>query len=512
MTSLLVCSPATAQPTGTPGGPPPASAAPGDPKPSHEEAAAAERAKDEATEKKEEDDKKADEKKDDKKKDDEKKKKDDDDVVLNGAPPKEQDERKPMDYGGPPRETDAGDVLVWPARVVLFPLFIVNDIILRRPLGALVKAAESGQWIEEVTSFFTFGERKQIVVFPSALFDFGLKPSVGFNASWKYFGAEHNTARLHFGTWGPNWISVKGSDTYDLSKTQRVYFEGSLVRRRDNPYFGYGPRSTQDDRARYQSTASELALGYTHDFWRSSTFAARAGSRTLLFQEGTCCGEDAVETALEQHRFTAPGYGRGYVAGFQRVDFEIDSRRPRPEPGGGIRVEAHEETVFPVDAETGAAKRSWVKYGGSVGAAVDLTGTQRVLGLTLATELIDPIQGSGNDIPFPDQVTLGGDNWMPGYLRGRLYGRSSVVGQLQYRWPIWVFLDGVVHAALGNVYGAGYEGFDVKSSRLSTGLGVRSNGERDSGFELLFAIGSDPLDEGFAVSSFRLVFGSHHGF
>ena len=43
-------------------------------------------------------------------------------------------------------------------------------------------------------------------------------------------------------------------------------------------------------------------------------------------------------------------------------------------------------------------------------------------------------------------------------------------------------------------------------------IGVRSNGARDSGFELLVAAGTDPLEDGFHVSSFRLVIGSHHGF
>lgn len=426
-----------------------------------------------------------------------------------GPPPKADEKRKEQDYGGPPQETTAGDVAAWPLRVVLFPLFLVNEFLLRRPIGALVKAAESGEWVDELTEFFTFGDRKQVTIFPSALFDFGLKPSVGFNASWKYLGHDANTAKLHFGTWGPDWIALKGSDTFELSKTERVFFEGTLVRRRDNPYFGIGPRSSQDDKARYASTVSELAIGYAADFWRSSSIRSRAGSRTLLFQEGTCCGDDSVYDAFTAGRFTAPGYGQGYAGAFQRVELVIDSRKPRPAPGGGFRVEGHEESVFPLDAASDAERRSWVKYGGSVGAAVDVTGTQRVVSLEVAAELADPLSGS---IPFPDQVVLGGDSRMSGYLRGRLVDRSAAVATLQYRWPIWVFLDGTINATLGNVWGVGFESFDVKASRLSSAIGVRSNADRDSGFELLFGVGSDPLDEGFSISSFRLLVGSHHGF
>lgn len=360
-----------------------------------------------------------------------------------------------------------------------------------------------------VNELFAFGDREQITFFPSALFELGLKPSVGFNLAWRYLAAEENTARLHFGTWGPDWIAVKASDSYDLRKHESVFVEGSLVRRRDNTFSGMGPRSAQDDRARYASTVTELAGGHVWRFWRSSSIQTRAGLRSLAFGEGGCCGEESLADALAAGRLTAPGFGRGYAGPFQRMELQLDSRRPRPDPGGGLRLEAWEESVFPMDAPAGEERRSWVKYGGSVGGAIDPTGAQRVMSLIVSAELADPLAGT---IPFTDQASLGGEARMPGYLRGRLVDRSSVVAVLQYRWPVWVYLDAVAHASLGNVYGAHFEGFDVRSSRLSTGLGLRSNGERDSRFEILFAVGSDPLDEGLRVSSFRLVFGSHHGF
>jgi hypothetical protein len=426
------------------------------------------------------------------------------------ATPAEDPKRAPPDYGGPPSETTAGDVAAWPARVVLFPIYLVNDFLLRRPLGALITAAERGKWVANVVGFFTFGDRQQITIFPSALFDFGLKPSVGFNAAWKYLGTDANTARLHFGTWGPNWISVKGSDTYDLSKREHLFVEGSVVRRADNPFFGIGPHSSEDNRTRYASTVTDVAAGHKWTFWRSSSIESRVGLRTLLFHQGGCCGDPTLADAVAAGQLPAPpGLGRGYAGPFQRLALAVDSRRPRPEPGGGVRLEAHEESVFPLDAPAGEQRRSWIKYGGAIGAAVDLTGTQRVLGLQVDAELVDPLSGV---IPFPDQVTLGGDSLMPGYLIGRLVDRTSLVATLQYRWPVWIYLDGVMHASVGNVWGDRFKGYDVKSNRLSTGLGVRSNGERDSGFELLVAVGTDPFDEGFSVSSFRLVFGSHHGF
>src|SRR5206468_2000669 len=85
---------------------------------------------------------------------------------------------------------------------------------------------------------------------------------------------------------------------------------------------------------------------------------------------------------------------------------------------------------------------------------------------------------------------------MRGYVHNRLIDRSALVARLQYAWPIWVYLDGVIHADVGNVFGPHFEGFEAGLLRLTSGIGIRSNGARDSGFELLVAGGADPFKDG----------------
>lgn len=421
------------------------------------------------------------------------------------------DKRPPQDYGHPEPGTDAGDVLAWPVRVVLFPFFLLNEFILRRPLGVLVRAAESGNWIEKVTDFFTFGPRKEIAIFPSALFDFGLLPSVGFNASWKYFLAEPNKLTLHFGFWGPGWVAVRAGDDYALNKTEHLTLTGSFWRRQDNPFYGMGPHSKQDPRYRYAAETYDAAPGYRKEFFNSSTFETSAGMRGLKFYSGTCCGnENLIDAVREKKIPEPPGFGEGYIGVFQHAALAIDSRKARPAPGSGVRVEVHEDMVFPLDASAGDTRRSWIRYGGSAGAAYDLTGKQRVVSLTVDGELVDKL--SPGTIPFTDQVSLGGDYLMRGYLRNRLIGQSAAVATLRYTWPVWVMLDGIAEVSAGNVFGTHFDGFDMKLARLSANLGVRSNGDRDSGFEATFGIGSEPFADTFRINSFRIVLGSHHGF
>ncbi len=418
------------------------------------------------------------------------------------------DKRPPQDYGHPPPETDAGDVLAWPLRVILFPLWLVNEVVLRIPLGALTRASERGQWIDEAKELFSFGPRRQVTIYPSALFDFGLLPSVGFNLSWKYLGSDDNTLKLHFGTWGTDWLSIKAKDQYDLAKREHLTFGVAFVRRRDNPFFGVGPRSLQGDRSRVAIQTLEVAPGYAREMGDSSSFEASVGGRGLGFFDGTCCADPSVADSVAAGRFpNPPGFGLGYAGGFQRASVAFDTRKPRPEPGSGLRVEAHEETMFPVDGAAGEPRRSWIRYGGSMGVAIDVTGTQRVIALGVDAELADPIVGS---IPFTEQVSFGGER-MSGFVRNRLIDRSGAIATLQYTWPIWVYLDGVAHVEMGNVYGTHFEQFSFGKSRLSGSLGIRSNGDRDSGFELSVGAGTDPLDQGFGVSSFRFLVGSHHG-
>jgi hypothetical protein len=417
------------------------------------------------------------------------------------------DKREPQDYGAK-KPSQLGPALLWVPRVLLFPPWVVSEYVVRQPVGLLVRTAERNQWPEAVVNFFTFGDRGQVTLFPSALFDFGLKPSVGFNLKWKYFLAEPNTLTVHAGTWGPDWLAVSASDSYQLNERHALSLEGALINRKDLPFYGMGPRSPSTPRYRYQALKTDLALAYRADLWRSSSITARAGMRSLSFGDGTCCRSRSVYDAVATGDLPLPpGLGDGYVAAYQGASAALDSRRARPDSGTGVRVEARGELVE-APAHDRAPRRAWASYGGTVGVAVD-TWRGRVVGLSVAADFADPLLGT---IPFTDQVSLGGNRPLRGFLQGRLIDRSSVVASIQYTWPVWVYLDGLIQTDVGNVFGPHLAGFDWALLRLSSGIGVRSTGDPASGLEVLVAAGTDPFESGFHVSSFRLVLGSHHGF
>lgn len=414
--------------------------------------------------------------------------------------------RERPDYGAPRPGTTPGEVALWAPRVALFPAWLVSEYAVRRPLGAFVTYAEREQWPVRVIAFFTFGERQQITLFPSAFFDFGLKPSLGFNLSWRYFLAERSTLTAHVGTWGPGWIAGKVSDRYELGPGAAVSLEASVVRRKDWVYYGIGPHADLGTRYRYGATSFDVAPSGTFTLAPSLTATTRLGLRGRAFGTDTCCGP-SLQSGIANGRLPPPpGLGQDFVAAYQGVNVDLDTRGARPKSQTGFRLQSHAEAVFAPGR--GDDRRAWLEYGGEAGAAIDMW-SARTLSAGVTAELTDPLLG---DVPFTDLASLGGERPMRGYLPGTLRDRSSLVGTLRYQWPVWVFLDGAMQVDVGNVFGPHFRDFSADLLRMSTSIGVRSTGNPDSAFEILVAGGTDTFGDGFRYSTFRLVLGSHHGF
>jgi hypothetical protein len=153
--------------------------------------------------------------------------------------------------------------------------------------------------------------------------------------------------------------------------------------------------------------------------------------------------------------------------------------------------------------------RSWIEYGAVVGLAVDLQSRQRTVKLQVGVDYADPLRGGV--VPFNELPSLGG-GLMPGFVAGWMTGRSTIAGQVGYSWPVWMWLDGQARFAMGNAFDSRLAGFAADKLRLSADLGVTTIGKRDQGFEVLFGLGTETLQQGASINSVRLSFGSRKGF
>jgi hypothetical protein len=414
--------------------------------------------------------------------------------------------REVPDYDGRGNpDADADSWALWIPRIVLSPLYLTNEYVLRRPLGALVRKAERDRWADTVMNLFTFGEGGKNLLVPTALIDFGLLPSVGFYYSGDDFLAPGNVLRLHGATWGKRWINATMADRYALGKSESLQARFEFKRSEDNVFVGIGPDAVSSTKSRFGLERVDGTVRFRQRFASQSRIDLETGIQRLTFLPGDCCNDPSVDTRIASGDLMAPpGYRDPYTTVYGHVDLTLDSRQPRPQPGSGYYLQLLARPSFDVQDS-----RSWIEYGGLAGAALDLTGHRRTLRLQVAVDFVDNM--TGDSIPFTEYPTLGGE-LMPGFLPGWLTGRSTATAQLGYTWPVWLGLDAQARFTVGNAFGERLDGLAPRKLRMSGDLGFTTSAARDQGFELLFGLGTETFEQGAEITSVRVTLGSRRGF
>jgi len=405
--------------------------------------------------------------------------------------------------GGTP-QTPAQKAL-WVPRILLSPAYFVSEFLLRRPLGAAISAAERAKLPKALYDFFAFGPDHKAGIVPIAFLDFGFEPSVGLYGFWDDAGFKGHDLRLRGSTWGPHWLSTTATERFRFSERFALTLTATATRRPDYAFYGIGPDTRSSDLMRYASDSVDAHAETSLSFAGSSLLETALGYRGVSFGHSTFGGaEHSVDVALRGNE--PPGFADGYRAPFARVRLVLDSRG-KSGSETGVRLEASTEEG--ADMKNAPAS-GWLRYGATLGGFVDLLDSGRVVSLSISTLLADPL--GQRSIPFTELVTLGGPTLMPGFRPGRLYDRSAAVATLRYSWPIWVWLDGSLQVATGNVFGARFDGFRAERGRLSTAIGIESRGSRDSIFQALMGFGSETFESGAKIDSLRIVVGARSGF
>jgi hypothetical protein len=429
------------------------------------------------------------------------------------APPLPPDLRVPSpkravpDYDGrgKPKAT-AGDVALWIPRVLLFPAWLVTEYAIRKPLGFAVATADINHWPVKLLEVFTFGPDDTFALFPTAFFDFGMRPSVGLYGYVDRLLHANNKLSYNAGFWGPSWLSFGVKDRVTVGKDSTISLGASWNRRPDQPFYGLGPRSHDRDLSRYGVSIFDAPLRYDLRFGGAFRLISTLGFRSARFHRGDCCDDPDMGARIAAGSFAAPpGYPGGYDALYDRIELLADSRPRRPANQTGARVDAYVE--HGMDPRP-SVRTSWVKWGGSAGAYLDL-GSQRTIGLKASALFTESVTG---ETPFLEQASLGGFGLMRGYLQNRLVDRSAAVGEIEYRWPVWVFADGTLQGSVGNVFGSHLEGFAAELMRLSAAIGIRSNNSADHQLEMLLGFGTETFGEGVPITSVRVFVGGTNGF
>lgn len=420
------------------------------------------------------------------------------------GPPSEVKRDLPRYDGRPPEGPSVGDALLWVPRTLLFPIHLLFEYLLRRPLEVALTKAEQQQFVLFLYDLFTFGPKQNAGLVPTFFFNFDFRTSVGLFFFHNDAFIEGNDLRVFGGFGGIDWYRVTVADRYVPNDALETELKLEYVERPDYIFSGIGFDVDRTDRARYRQRLLSAEARLRVKSWRSSYVEWGVAVQDREFGNASFRGDPSVQSRIQQGRFDGPppAFENGYTAYTQRLTLDADSRRPRPNPQSGVRAMARGE--HGVDLSRGT-ERSWVRLDGTVGAYADL-GRFRTIGLNVYGGLVEPL---GSDrVPFTELVELGGDPLIfGGFLPGILRGRTAAVTTLEYRYPIWVLLDGSFHFSVGNVFGANFDDFGFDRLRMSMGLGFRS-GDPDASFTLTVAVGTEPFVEGSGIDSVRVVFGT----
>jgi len=421
--------------------------------------------------------------------------------------------KRPLpDYDGRgPRPTTAGEALLWVPRVLLSPLYFVTEWLIRRPLGAAITAAERADLPNTLYNFFAFGPDHKAGIVPTIFVDFGFNPSIGVYGFWNDAFFKGDDLRVHVSFWTDDWIGA--------SLVQRVRFHNKDsfqlkllgVRRPDHVYYGNGPSSLESAQSRYGE--DKLDFGALVDVlpWRSSKIDVGVGLRYASFRDGHFGHDPGIVEEAAEGAFPLPdGFVSGYTGEYNDILLALDSRRPFPADGSGVRVEAQAEQGNDVRQSPASG---WLHTAAGAGGFWDVNGNRRVISFSVLTMFSDPL--GPRPVPFTELVTVGGDTPspgdfpapMPGFFPGRLVDRSAAVATLRYKWPIGPWIDGSLQGAVGNVFGQHLEGFDTHLLRFSGAFGIESDSSPDSSFEFILGFGTETFAHGAQIDSLRLALG-----
>ena len=426
------------------------------------------------------------------------------------------DRELPDYYGREDPPPDAGDVLIWVPKVVLFPVYLVTEYLVRWPIGALATWVERERVIERAAYVLSFGGSGSAGFFPTAFIEFGFRPSIGLYLFVDELVTEGDKFRFHFAWGGSDWWRVTVRERFPLSAmpvgdepllSDELSLNFVFSQRPDYIFHGIGPAASEEvSRYFLDQIGGSLDL--------ELIFSELNGIALGLHVERNDLGPgdpDENEVPIDRafdvlDDSVVPGY-EGFTLGLGSFAFALDSRPVRPAPGTGARLIGFGD----LGVDFANTDRLFLRYGGEMGLFLDLTGRNRNLGLR---QYIAFTENLGDEaIPFTELVALGGHQHLRGFYEGRYVGESAFVTTLQYSFPIWVFLDGLVFFDVGNVFGHNLSGFDVDLLASSFGLGVRTNGERDVSFDILVGAGTTPFGSPtFEIDSARFLIGATQGF
>src|SRR6185312_8319702 len=162
-----------------------------------------------------------------------------------------------------------------------------------------------------------------------------------------------------------------------------------------------------------------------------------------------------------------PGFLRGTQFFRAAADVRFDSRDNWYRPSSGALIELGLDWTHGL----GDDDSQYLRLHGGLSAVLDLWKRSRTLVVRFEFNDLQPIGYA--PVPFSELIVLGGPDTFRGFRPGRFRDFSSAFAGLEYRWPIWMWMDATVFGEYGGVFGPAFQGFSIERMKPDVGAGVR---------------------------------------
>lgn len=418
--------------------------------------------------------------------------------------------------GRPPPPTDAGDIVRWGPKVVLYPVWFVVEYGLRIPIVWTVTRVEENYITDRIFDFITWDDGRAYFL-PNLGIDFGVRTNLGFVFNWTEVVPRNDVSVSFLAGLNDYWsASFKLDQKFFRDEEAWLRWKASYDRKPDSVYFSVSdptaPCEAEDKGCRFRKAIAEASLGLVgwENFLNTVTF-------DTTFRHARFSNENSDGPVLtDEQQAGIPGFDDGYQIIEPRLSFALDTRDEdlNFSLGTGIRFEG--DTAFAIDVNDPDSR--WFRAGGELIGYWDV-GYGQVLGSSVYYEGLVNVsqQLEGTDerppVPFYELPYMGGDDQMRGFLERRLIGHNALAYKFEYTYPISWGIDATMFTSIGNTFEEWRE-WNIAKNYLVYGLALRLANNRVSSFEALIGWGSNRLDsdEFEPFEQFRCSIGMHRGF
>jgi len=421
-------------------------------------------------------------------------------------------ERPVPAYGRPAAPSTPGEAFVWGPRAILYPVHLAAEYVVRRPLVSFTSFGDRHYLWQRTYDLFTWNDGRA-GVYPIADVEVALKSTAGVALFSRATETSPNSVHASAAASNEGTFDLRVRDHVDLWGPGRggAYVHATWVRRPDGMYFGQDGISRQSDLRYYAYDDRAAQIGVDGRLGGMNLVSVELAARDVDFSTDTrSASRQSIATSyggVGQPPLPA-GFG-GYGVLGPRLALALDSRDPRYEhpTGTGVRFEGYVGYTTTLRG----ASASFVPWGASLAGFWDVSGVNHVLALEVAARFTEAITGA---VPFTELPTLGGQRLLGGFYGGRFRDESAIAAEVQYRYPIWIYVDSELFAGVGNTFPDHLDGFALDRLYLSYGIGLRTTFSREVSIVAMAGAGTRRFDDpDFRfVDATRLTVGAVRGF